>query len=66
MLKLDYDAIHRFVEGHPGATWDGFTVELFKPHPAAEYKRNGARRDGRWGYLKRISPNEQGKWVFRA
>lgn len=66
MLKLDYDAAHRFVEGFPNAAWNGWTLELFKPDARAFTKKNGAFRDGRWGFLTRVTPDEQGKYVFRV
>lgn len=66
MLKLGYDAVHRFVEGHPNASWDGYTMELFKPTPAGFTNKRGAFRNGQWGLLTRVSPNERGEWIFRV
>lgn len=66
MLKLDYDAAHRFVEGYPNASWDGWTIELFKPTASGYTHKRGARRDGVWGILTRIAPDSQGKWKLRV
>jgi hypothetical protein len=62
LLNLSYDAVHRFVEGHPQARWDGWTVELFKPSPAGATHPKGAFRNGQWGILTRVGPDEKGKW----
>jgi hypothetical protein len=66
LLKLDYDAAHRFVDGYPNASWDGYTIELFKPTNAGYSSKRGAFRNGRWGFLTRVEANEQGRWVFRV
>lgn len=66
MLKLDYDGIHRFVEGYANASWDGWTVEIFKPTPAGFSHKRGAFRNGTWGLVTRISPDSQGKWKLRV
>lgn len=66
MLKLDFDAVHRFVEGYPNASWNGWTLELFKPDARAFTKRNGAFRNGSWGFLTRVNADDQGKWNFRV
>lgn len=66
MLKLDYAAAHRFVEGYPNAEWNGWTIEIFKPTPSGFTSKRGAFRDGQWGTLTRVAPDEQGKWKLRV
>lgn len=62
MLNLDYDAIHRFVDGYPEAQWDGWDVLLFKPTPVGQDHPKGARVNGRWGIQTRVSPDIKGRW----
>lgn len=66
MLKLDLAATERFVSGHPTAFWDGWTLVIFKPTPAGYTSSKGMFRDGQWGLAKRVDPNDQGRYVFRA
>lgn len=66
MLKLDLQAAERFVSGHPGAYWDGWTMVIFKETPSGYSRRDGMMRDGAWGIAKRVEPNEQGRYVFRV
>lgn len=66
MLKLNYEAVHRFVEGYPQAQWDGWTIEIFKPTPAGFTSKRGAFRDGQWGLVTRVTPDDKGIWVFRV
>jgi hypothetical protein len=66
MLKLDLAATERFVEGHPNAFWDGWTMVMFKPTRAGEHNRKGMFRDGQWGIANRVDPDEQGWYRFRA
>lgn len=65
MLKLDYDAVHRFAKSYPNATWNGWVLELFKPTPAGYASKRGAFRNGAWGMLTRVTPDAQGRWKFR-
>lgn len=66
MLKLNYDAAHRFVEGYPNAQWSGWDIEIFKPTPAGFTNKRGAFRNGTWGTLTRVSPDDKGIWTFRV
>jgi hypothetical protein len=66
MLNLDYDAVHRFVEGYPGARWEGWDVLLFRPTPAGATHIHGAFVNGSWGIQTRVSPDESGKWNLRV
>jgi hypothetical protein len=66
MLKLNYDAAHRFVEGYPTANWDGWTIEIFKADPRGYTRKNGAYRNGQWGILTRVEADDKGIWTFRV
>lgn len=66
MLKLDYTAVHRFVEGYKNASWNGWELELFKPTPSGYSHQRGAFRNGTWGIVTRVAPDAQGKWKFRV
>lgn len=66
MLKLNYDAAHRFVEGYPNASWDGYDILMFKATPSGFTNKRGAFRNGTWGILTRVSPDDKGIWTFRV
>lgn len=66
MLRLNYEAAHRFVDGYPNANWDGWTIELFKPNPTGATSRRGAFRRGEWGILTRVEVDARGYWCFRV
>jgi len=66
MLKLDYDAAHRFVDGYDGARWDGWDVLLFKPTPAGATHRRGAYVNGQWGIQTRVVADSEGKWRLKV
>jgi hypothetical protein len=66
MLKLNIDAAERFVAGYPSASWDGWTLELFKVNPRGWSRRDGAYRNGEWGILTRVAPDAQGVYKFRV
>lgn len=66
MLKLNYDAVHRFVQGHKSAYWDGWTMVIWKETPAGASSPLGLRRDGKWGIAKRVDPDHNGLWNFRV
>lgn len=66
MLKLDYDAVHRFEAGYPNAYWDGWTLCLFKANPAGYSHKRGVFRNGEWGIVTRVDADEQGKWRVRV
>lgn len=66
MLKLNYEAAHRFVEGYPNAQWNNYTIELFKPTPSGFTRPDGAFRNGTWGILRKIEPSAEGIWSFRV
>jgi hypothetical protein len=66
MLKLDYTAAHRFVEGYPNAKWNGWNIEIFKPTPTGYTNVRGAFRNGTWGTLTTVAPDSKGNWTFRV
>lgn len=61
-MLLDYDAAHRYVETNKNVSWNGWDMEIFKPHPVAAMKKNGAFRNGLWGFLTVVKVNSEGKW----
>lgn len=67
--RLDLTAAERFVEKNPNARWIGWDIEIHRPVPAARVglmirSSNAAYRNGRWGYVKVISPDDQGVYVL--
>jgi hypothetical protein len=66
MLKLSYDAVHRFVEGYDNAKWDGWDVLLFKPTPAGATHKRGVCEQGQWGIQTRVAPDTDGLWRIRV
>lgn len=66
MLNLSYEGVHRFVDGHPQASWDGWSVVMFKPDPRGATSPRGALKDGQWGVQTRVAPDTKGVWHIRA
>lgn len=66
MLKLNYDAAHRFVDSYPPARWDGWDILIFKPTPAGASHSRGAFVNGQWGIQTRVSPDAEGNWKLRV
>lgn len=65
-MKLDLAAAERFVSGHPGAFWDGWTMVIFVENKRGEHLKAGMRRDGKWGVATRVEPDSTGRYRFRA
>lgn len=42
--------------------WDGWDIVFFSPNDQAFYSRNGAFRNGAWGYENRATVNNKGEW----
>lgn len=66
MLKLDLAGAERFVDGHPNAFWDGWTMVLFKPTQVGASHRKGMYRNGTWGLATRVEPDNTGRYRFRV
>jgi len=43
--------------------WDGWTLQIFSPNPAAYTKTNGSFRNGTWGFTRRIRVRNDGRWA---
>lgn len=42
--------------------WDGYTMVFFRPASNGIYSKDGAFRNGEWGFDNRIEVNEKGLW----
>lgn len=42
--------------------WEGWDLVFFTPDDQAYYSRNGAFRDGSWGFLNRSAVTTKGEW----
>lgn len=40
--------------------WDGWDMVFFRPDPRGRKSKDGALRNGEWGFDNRVSPNEEG------
>lgn len=52
-------------EKHLEFYWDGWTVNIFDPHPRARTHERGSYRNGQWGFQTAIAPTTKGFWVFQ-
>lgn len=66
MLTLGIRKIEAFVKSQQelgnNVRWNGYTLEFFRPEEKAIYSKDGAFRDGRWGYLNKVNVNNKGLW----
>lgn len=67
MLTLGIRKIEAFVKQQQelgnNVRWNGWTLEFFRPAEAAIYNASaGVFRDGKWGYLNAVAPNDKGLW----
>lgn len=66
MLTLGIRKVENFVEQQRelgnDVRWDGWDMVFFRPADKAVFSREGAFRNGVWGYDNRVSPNEKGVW----
>jgi hypothetical protein len=60
MITVNYDEAHRIVENNRFLKWDGWDIVDFKASAAAEFDKNGVRRNNRWGFENRFSPDKDG------
>lgn len=65
-LSLDYEQAHQFVETQQimgnNVEWDGWELVFWKPSPKAITSKNGVLKSGKWGFEKRIYPDDNGNW----
>lgn len=66
MLTLGIRKIEAFVnkqrELGNNVAWNNYTLEFFRPAQQAIYSKDGAFRDGAWGYLNKVAVNDKGLW----
>lgn len=66
MLTLGIRKVENFVKQQKAldndVRWDGWDMVFFRPSPKAIFSKDGAFRNGVWGFDNRVSPNEQGVW----
>ena len=66
MIVLDAVSSETFVSNTKNATWKGWTIEIFSPHPAAKFNRNGVYRNGSWGYMQTVPVDSDGLWRVKT
>lgn len=66
MLTLGIRKVDNFVKEQQAlgadVRWDGWDMVYFRPSPKGRFDRNGAFRNGVWGFDNRISPDDKGVW----
>lgn len=66
MLTLGIKKVERFVKEQQAlgndVRWDGYDLVFFRPSEQGIYSKNGAFRDGQWGFDNRVSVNSKGLW----
>lgn len=65
-LTLGIKKVKRFVEQQQAlgndVRWDGWDLVFFRPAEAGIYSKDGAFRNGVWGFDNRVSVNDAGVW----
>lgn len=65
-LTLGHRKIDSFVEEQIAlgndVRWDGWTLIFFRPEPKGVYSKDGAFRNGQWGFENRTPVNDSGLW----
>jgi hypothetical protein len=54
--------VRRQTEKGNDVRWDGWDIVFFAPNDSAFYSRNGAYRNGTWGFENRATVNTKGEW----
>lgn len=66
MINLDIKSAHRIVREQRAAgndvRWDGWTIVFFRPSDKGRHDKNGAFRNGVWGFDNRVEVNSEGIW----
>lgn len=69
MQNLDISGLknsHRFVREQRAlgndVRWDGWDIVFFRPADHAIHSRDGAFRNGVWGFDNRVEVNSEGTW----
>lgn len=67
MITLNLNEVDGFVSRLQrkgvDVVWDGWDMVFFRPDRRALRSPHGRRRDTRWGFETRVSPNRNGKWL---
>ncbi len=66
MLNLDIKAAHKIVREQRAAgndvRWEGWDIVFFRPANHAIHSKEGAFRNGVWGFDNRVVVNSEGIW----
>lgn len=66
MLTLGIKKVEAFVKNQQelgnDISWNNYTLEFFRPAEQAIYSKDGAFRNGKWGYINRSEVNDKGLW----
>ena len=66
MLNLDIKAAHRVVREQRAlgndVRWDGWDIVFFRPSDLGRNSKDGAFRNGQWGFDNRVVVNSEGIW----
>lgn len=66
MLTLGLKKVDAFVrkqqEAGNDVWWEGWTMNFFRPSDAAVYSKDGAFRNGVWGYINSVPVSSDGTW----
>ena len=66
MLTLGLKKADKFVKAQQelgnDVRWEGWTMIFFRPEPKGVYSKDGAFRNGTWGFDNRVEVNEKGLW----
>lgn len=67
MLTLDsVDRAERFVNKQQtldnDVRWDNYDIVFFRPAPQGAFRKQGAFRNGQWGFENRFAVSEKGEW----
>jgi len=66
MLTLGIKKSDKFVKQQQAlgndVRWDGYDMVFFRPAEQGVYSKDGAFRNGQWGFENRVSVNDKGVW----
>ena len=60
MLVTNYEYANKIVDKFNNLNWDGWDIVEHINDPSAEFHPEGARKDGKWARVKRITLTEAG------
>lgn len=65
-LELDIKQAHRLVREQRSigvdCRWDGWDIVFFRPADHGMFSKDGAFRNGVWGFENRVTVNSEGIW----